>query len=39
VPDTRWFAAWFKGLLARIAELILNTTGTFWRSNGEVLPW
>ena len=28
-----------KGLLARIAELDLNNTGTFWHSNGEILPW
>ena len=28
-----------KGLLARIDELTLETTGTFWHSNGEVLPW
>jgi NAD(P)-dependent dehydrogenase (short-subunit alcohol dehydrogenase family) len=28
-----------KGLLARIDELTLETTGTFWHSNGDVLPW
>jgi NAD(P)-dependent dehydrogenase (short-subunit alcohol dehydrogenase family) len=28
-----------KGLLARIAELNLDNTGTFWHSNGEILPW
>ena len=28
-----------KGLLARIDELSLDNTGTFWHSNGEVLPW
>lgn len=28
-----------KGLLARIDELTLKTTGTFWHANGEVLPW
>lgn len=28
-----------KGLLARIAALNLENTGTFWHSNGEVLPW
>ncbi|MEB3279579.1 MAG: SDR family oxidoreductase [Lyngbya sp.] len=28
-----------KGLLARIDELNLENTGTFWHSNGEVLPW
>jgi NAD(P)-dependent dehydrogenase (short-subunit alcohol dehydrogenase family) len=27
------------GLLARIDGLNLNNTGTFWHSNGEVLPW
>ena len=28
-----------KGLLARIDELTLENTGTFWYANGEVLPW
>jgi hypothetical protein len=28
-----------KGLLARIEALNLENTGTFWHSNGEVLPW
>jgi NAD(P)-dependent dehydrogenase (short-subunit alcohol dehydrogenase family) len=28
-----------KGLLARIEELTLENTGTFWHANGEVLPW
>lgn len=28
-----------KGLLARIAALNLDNTGTFWHANGEVLPW
>lgn len=28
-----------KGLLARIDALTLENTGTFWHSNGEVLPW
>jgi hypothetical protein len=28
-----------KGLLQRIEELNLENTGTFWHSNGEVLPW
>lgn len=28
-----------KGLLARIDELTLETTGTFWHSSGDVLPW
>jgi len=27
------------GLLARLNELNLSSTGTFWHSNGEVLPW
>jgi NAD(P)-dependent dehydrogenase (short-subunit alcohol dehydrogenase family) len=27
------------GLLARIDSLNLNNTGTFWHSNGEILPW
>lgn len=28
-----------KGLLARIDQLNLQNTGTFWHSNGEILPW
>lgn len=28
-----------QGLLARIEQLNLDNTGTFWHSNGEVLPW
>lgn len=28
-----------QGLLARIAQLNLDNTGTFWHANGEVLPW
>lgn len=28
-----------RGLLARIDELNIENTGTFWHSNGEVLPW
>jgi len=28
-----------KGLLARIDELTLDNSGTFWHANGEVLPW
>jgi NAD(P)-dependent dehydrogenase (short-subunit alcohol dehydrogenase family) len=28
-----------KGLLARIDELTLENTGTFWHANGEELPW
>lgn len=28
-----------KGLLARIDALTIENTGTFWHSNGEVLPW
>ena len=28
-----------KGLLTRIDDLTLENSGTFWHSNGEVLPW
>ncbi|MEO0704809.1 MAG: SDR family NAD(P)-dependent oxidoreductase, partial [Cyanobacteria bacterium J06649_5] len=28
-----------KGLLKRIDALTLDNTGSFWHSNGEVLPW
>jgi NAD(P)-dependent dehydrogenase (short-subunit alcohol dehydrogenase family) len=28
-----------RGLLDRIDELTLPQTGTFWHSNGEILPW
>lgn len=28
-----------EGLLARIDELNLDSTGSFWHSNGEILPW
>ena len=28
-----------KGLLARIEELNLDNTGTFWHAKGEILPW
>jgi NAD(P)-dependent dehydrogenase (short-subunit alcohol dehydrogenase family) len=28
-----------RGLLARIDELNLDNTGTFWHARGEVLPW
>lgn len=28
-----------KGLLARIDQLTLDNTGSFWHSNGELLPW
>lgn len=28
-----------KGLLARIDQLNFQNTGTFWHSNGEILPW
>jgi NAD(P)-dependent dehydrogenase (short-subunit alcohol dehydrogenase family) len=28
-----------EGLLARIDQLTLETSGTFWHSNGEILPW
>jgi NAD(P)-dependent dehydrogenase (short-subunit alcohol dehydrogenase family) len=27
------------GLLARLDALTMETTGTFWHANGEVLPW
>ncbi len=28
-----------RGLLARIDELTLENSGSFWHANGEVLPW
>tara|TARA_B100000945_G_scaffold34278_1_gene23264 strand:- start:191 stop:856 length:666 start_codon:yes stop_codon:yes gene_type:complete len=28
-----------RGLVQRIDELSLENTGTFWHSNGEILPW
>ena len=28
-----------KGLIQRIDELSIENTGTFWHSNGEILPW
>jgi NAD(P)-dependent dehydrogenase (short-subunit alcohol dehydrogenase family) len=28
-----------RGLISRIDELNLENTGTFWHSNGEILPW
>ena len=28
-----------SGLLARMDELNLNNTGSFWHSNGDLLPW
>ena len=28
-----------KGLIQRIDELTLDNTGTFWHSNGDILPW
>ncbi|MGI9309180.1 MAG: SDR family NAD(P)-dependent oxidoreductase, partial [Gammaproteobacteria bacterium] len=28
-----------SGLLARIDELNIDNSGTFWHSNGEILPW
>tara|TARA_Y100001968_G_scaffold327010_1_gene371200 strand:- start:258 stop:923 length:666 start_codon:yes stop_codon:yes gene_type:complete len=28
-----------KGLIQRMDELTLQNSGTFWHSNGEVLPW
>ena len=27
------------GLIARIDELNISNTGTFWHMNGEILPW
>ena len=28
-----------EGMIKRIDELTLENTGTFWHSNGEILPW
>jgi len=28
-----------KGLIQRIDELTLDNTGTFWHTNGDILPW
>ncbi len=28
-----------KGLIQRIDELTLENTGTFWHTNGQILPW
>ncbi|MDX1528139.1 MAG: short-chain dehydrogenase, partial [Gammaproteobacteria bacterium] len=28
-----------KGLIARIDELDMKKTGTFWHQSGEALPW
>ncbi len=28
-----------RGLIARIDQLNIENTGTFWHSNGEILPW
>ena len=28
-----------KGMIQRIDQLTLENTGTFWHSNGEILPW
>jgi NAD(P)-dependent dehydrogenase (short-subunit alcohol dehydrogenase family) len=28
-----------RGLLARIDALTLETSGSFWHANGQVLPW
>lgn len=28
-----------SGLLKRMEELTLDTSGTFWHTNGEILPW
>ena len=27
------------GLIARIDELDLESSGSFWHANGELLPW
>jgi hypothetical protein len=28
-----------SGLIARMDELNLNNSGSFWHSNGDLLPW
>lgn len=28
-----------RGLIARMEQLDINNTGTFWHTNGDVLPW
>ena len=28
-----------NGLIKRIDQLTLENTGTFWHSNGQILPW
>ena len=28
-----------KGIIQRIDELTINNSGTFWHSNGDILPW
>ena len=28
-----------KGIMERIDQLTIDNTGTFWHSNGEILPW
>ncbi|MGM0577522.1 MAG: SDR family oxidoreductase [Myxococcota bacterium] len=28
-----------RGILARVDEVTMETSGTFWHANGEVLPW
>ena len=28
-----------KGIIQRIDELSIHNTGTFWHSNGKILPW
>ena len=28
-----------QGLIKRIDELTINNSGTFWHSNGDILPW
>ena len=28
-----------SGIMARIAQLDMSNTGSFWHSNGQELPW
>jgi len=28
-----------RGLMARMDELVLDTSGGFWHANGDALPW
>jgi hypothetical protein len=30
---------WAASLIARIDEVTLETTRTFWHANGEEIPW